>query len=167
MKAPRIEIGGVARAHGIRGEVVIVVHDPDTALEIFSTLWIDGAQRKVIGVRDTPRGWLVELEGIATRNDAETLRGQPVEVDREQLELGDADVLLGDLIGCVVKRVDGSPWGHITAVEAGKLQTLLVITDGEIERMLPMVDEFVKSVDVEAGVVTVDPPDGLPEHKQS
>jgi len=117
-------------------------------------------------VRDTPRGWLVELEGIVTRNDAETLRGQPVEVDREQLELGDADVLLGDLIGCVVKRVDGSPWGHITAVEAGKMQTLLVITDGEIERMLPMVDEFVKSVDVEAGVVTVDPPDGLPEHKQ-
>ena len=166
MKNPRIEIGGVARALGIRGEVVIVVHDPDTALEIFATLWIDGALRKVIAVRDTPRGWLVQLEGIATRNDAETLRGQPVEVDREQLELADADVLLADLVGCVVKRIDGAPWGHITSVEAGKMQTLLVITDGDVERMLPMVDEFVKSVDIAAGVVTVDPPDGLPEHKK-
>jgi ribosomal 30S subunit maturation factor RimM len=28
---------------------------------------------------------------------------------------------------------------------------------------LPLVDAFVVGVDIEAGIVTVDPPDGLPE----
>ncbi len=41
-----------------------------------------------------------------------------------------------------------------------------MIHDGDIERLLPLVDEFVTAIDVEAGVVTVDPPEGLPEHKR-
>ena len=46
------------------------------------------------------------------------------------------------------------------------MQDLLVIHDGELERLLPLVDEFVKVIDLSAGVVTVDTPDGLPAHKK-
>jgi 16S rRNA processing protein RimM len=163
---PRIEIGRIARAHGIRGEVVIATHDPESdVLDALPVIWVGGVQRRMIGVRGTHRGWLVQLEGIATRNDAEALRGQTVEVDREALALGDDDILLDDLIGCQVKLVDGTPWGTIHSVESG-MQDLLVIHDGELERLLPLVDEFVTAIDLEAGVVTVDPPDGLPEHRR-
>jgi 16S rRNA processing protein RimM len=164
---PRIEIGRIARAHGIRGEVVIVTHDPESdVIDGLPAIWIGGVERRVVEARGTPhRGWLVRFEGIATRNDAETLRGQPVEVDRDALGLEDDDVLLADLVGCQVRRVDGSPWGTIHEVQSGGMQDLLVIHDGELERLLPLVDEFVTEIDVEAGVVTVDPPDGLPEHK--
>jgi 16S rRNA processing protein RimM len=162
---PRIEIGRIARAHGIRGEVVIATHDPASdVLDGLETIWVGGVVRRMTGVRGTPRGWLVQLEGIATRNDAETLRGQVVEVDRDALELEDDDILLDDLIGCQVKRVDGTPWGTIHSVVNG-MQDLLVIHDGELERLIPLVDEFVKAIDLEAGVVTVDPPEGLPEHR--
>jgi 16S rRNA processing protein RimM len=163
---PRIEIGRIARAHGIRGEVVIVTHDPASELlDRVGEIWVGGAPRRVVGARNTPRGWLVQLDAVATRNDAEALRGQAVEVDREVLDLEDDDVLLGDLVGCRVQRVDGTPWGTIAAVEAG-MQDRLVIQDGEIERQLPLVDEFVTAIDLEAGVVTVDPPEGLPEYKK-
>jgi 16S rRNA processing protein RimM len=163
---PRIEIGRIARAHGIRGEVVIATHDPESdVLDALPVIWVGGVQRRMIGVRGTHRGWLVQLEGIATRNDAEALRGQTVEVDREALALGDDDILLDDLIGCQVKLADGTPWGTIHSVASG-MQDLLVIHDGELERLLPLVDEFVKTIDLEAGVVTVDPPDGLPEHRK-
>jgi len=163
---PRIEIGRIARAHGIRGEVVIATHDPESdVLDALPVIWVGGVQRRMIGVRGTHRGWLVQLEGIATRNDAEALRGQTVEVDREALALGDDDILLDDLIGCQVNLVDGTPWGTIHSVESG-MQDLLVIHDGELERLLPLVDEFVTGIDLEAGVVTVDPPDGLPEHRR-
>jgi 16S rRNA processing protein RimM len=163
---PRIEIGRIARAHGIRGEVVIVTHDPASdVLDGLATIWVGGVERSVTGVRGTHRGWLVQLEGFTTRNDAETLRGQTVEVDREALALGDDDILLDDLIGCQVKLADGTPWGTIHSVASG-MQDLLVIHDGELERLLPLVDEFVKAIDLEAGVVTVDPPDGLPEHRR-
>jgi 16S rRNA processing protein RimM len=162
----RIEIGRIARAHGIRGEVVVVTHDPASELlDRVGELWIGGVSRQVVGARPTPRGWLVQLEAVATRNDAEALRGQVVEVDRDVLDLEDGDILLGDLVGCRVQRLDGTPWGTIAAVEHG-MQDRLVILDGEIERQLPLVDEFVTAIDLEARVVTVDPPEGLPEYKK-
>ena len=163
---PRVEIGRIARVHGIRGEVVIATHDPESdLLDRQPALWIGGIAREVVRARSTQRGWLVQLAGVATRNDAEALRGQAVEVDRAALELDEDDVLLDDLIGCRVQRVDRTPWGTIAAIEGG-MQDRLVIHDGDIERQLPLVDEFVTAIDLEAGVVTVDPPDGLPEHKR-
>jgi 16S rRNA processing protein RimM len=163
---PRIEIGRVARAHGIRGEVAIVTHDAgSTVLERVEALWLGGVERRVLAARGTQRGWLVQLEGIATRNDAEAVRGQAVEVDRDALELEEDDVLLDDLVGCQVRLVDGTPWGTIAAVESG-MQDLLVIHDGELERLLPLVDEFVRDIDLTAGVVTVDPPEGLPAQRR-
>ncbi len=163
----RVEIGGVARAHGIRGEVVIVTHDPESdTLAVVDTVYVAGTPKKIVEARDTQKGWLVQLEGVATRNDAEALRGKVVEVDRDQLELGDDDILLADLVGCAVRKVDGTPWGTISEVIAGELQDLLVIHEGEIERMLPLVDEFVTSIDIAAKLVTVDPPEGLPEGKR-
>ncbi|HWO20325.1 MAG TPA: ribosome maturation factor RimM [Kofleriaceae bacterium] len=165
---PRIEIGGIARAHGIRGEVVIVTHDPASrTLAGVEHIYVGGAPRRILAARDTPRGWLVLLEGVATRNDAEALRGRPVEIDRADLDLGEGDVLLHDLVGCAVRKVDGTPWGVIAAIDTdpGGLQDRLVIHDGDVERMLPLVDVFVTGIDLEARVVTVDPPEGLPESR--
>ncbi len=163
----RIEIGGIARAHGIRGEVVIVTHDPDSAtLGNVDTIWVGGVERKILQARDTQRGWLVALEGVATRNDAEALRGKPVEVDREDLDLDPDDVLLDDLVDCKVHLADGTPWGTIAEIMVGAHQDLLVIHDGDIERLLPLVDQFVTNIDLEAGIVTVAPPDDLPESKR-
>jgi len=164
---PRIEIGKISKAHGIRGEVVLVTHDPESdLLDALETIWVGGVARRIVEARGTTRGWLVRFEGIATRNDAELLRGQRVEVDREALVLEDDDILLSDLVGCRVEKLDGSPWGTIHEVTNGAMQDLLVIHDGELERLLPLVDEFVKHIDVAAGVVTVDPPEGLPEYKE-
>ena len=164
---PRLEIGGIARAHGIRGEVVVHTHDPDSEiLGEVKKIWVGGIEKTILEARGTPqRGWLVLLEGIATRTEAEYLRGQVGEVDREALQLSDADVLLDDLIGCKVVLVDGRSWGTIAAVELGKVQDILVIHDGPVERMLPLVDQFVTNIDIAAGIVTIDPPEGIPEGK--
>lgn len=165
-RTPRIEIGGVARAHGIRGEIAIVTHDDETDLAQLRSLWIAGVEREIVEARDADKAWLVSLKGVATRNDAEALRGQAVEVDRDQLDLEDDDVLLADLVGCVVKLPNGMPWGTIAAVDPHDHHDLLVIHDGDIERLLPMVEAFVIDIDMDNGVVTVDPPEGLPEHKR-
>ncbi len=162
----RIEIGGVARAHGIRGEIVIVTHDPDSdTLGSVTSIYIDGIEHKVAAARDTQRGWLVALEGVTTRTAAEAFRGKPVAIDREALELEDEDIILDDLIGCQVRLPDGTPWGTVFAIDVGAHQDLLVIHDGDLERLLPLVDEFVTGIDVDAGVVTVDPPAELPASK--
>jgi 16S rRNA processing protein RimM len=160
---PRIEIGGIARAHGIRGEVVVHTHDPEsTILGDLDTVWVGGVERAIERARGTDKGWLVKLAGCDTRTDAERLAKQVVEVDRDRIELDDGDVLLDDLVGCKTQLADGTPWGEVVAIDAGP-QDRLVVRDGNRERLLPLVDVFVTSIDLEAGVIVVAPPDGLPE----
>lgn len=160
----RIEIGGVARAHGIRGEIAIVTHDPEsTTLGTVGMIFVGGRQYAITNARATHRGWLVALEGVDTRNDAERLQGQPVCVERSALALASDDVLLADLIGCEVRRSDGEAWGVVAAVETTSHQDRLVIHHGNVERLLPLVDELVTDIDIANGIITVDPPEGLPE----
>jgi len=83
-------------------------------------------------------------------------------VDREQIPIDEGQIFLADLVGCAVTLEDGSPYGTIAAVETGP-QDRLVIHDGEIERLLPLVPEFVIDVDLEQGRVVVAPPEDLPE----
>jgi 16S rRNA processing protein RimM len=163
---PRIEIGGVARAHGIRGEVAIVTHDPEsTILQRAESVWIDGIEHRIVEARPTPKAWLVALAGIETRTEAEALRGLAVEVAREALDLEEGEVVLNDLVGCKAVLPDGTVWGEIVAIDPG-MQDLLVIHHGTVERLLPLVDEFVVDIDLDNGIVVVDPPEGLPESKR-
>ena len=68
--------------------------------------------------------------------------------------------------GCAVRTVAGDAWGTIAAVDAGPLQDLLVIHDGALERLVPLVDELVLSIDLDARAIVVDTPDGWPEAKK-
>lgn len=159
----RIEVGYVARAHGIRGEICAIPHDPaSTTLAGASAVWIGGRRYAIEQARETPKGVLLALEGLTDRTIAEGLRGQAVEVDRDEVDLRNGDILLTDLIGCQTRLADGTPWGEIVGLDLGP-QVRLVIHQGGVERLLPLVDELVPAIDLEARVVTVDPPEGLPE----
>jgi 16S rRNA processing protein RimM len=88
-----------------------------------------------------------------------------IEVLRADLALDEADVLLADIIGCKVVLVDGTPWGEVAGIDTGPGQDRLVIHDAGVERLVPLVDAFVQKIDLDARVVTVDPPEGTPETK--
>lgn len=153
----------VTRPHGLRGEVRVALHNPASdALERAGSILVGGREREVEAARPVRGACLVKLQGVDDRDQADALRGQPVEVDRDDLELGDDEVLLVDLVGCRVELEGGGDWGVITGIETG-LQDRLVIAQGDVERQLPVTDEFLLEIDLEARRVVVDPPDGLPE----
>ncbi len=159
----RVEVGVVAKAHGVRGEVVVVSHDPaSTALDGVAVVYVGGTRHDVTRARPINGAYLLQLAAVTDRDVAGRLRGAIVEVDRDQLDLDDDEVLLVDLVGCRCALVDGTPWGEIVAVELGA-QDRLIIHHGGVERQLPVVDAFIAGIDMEARVVTVTPPDGLPE----
>jgi 16S rRNA processing protein RimM len=161
-----VEIGIVTRPHGVRGLLRVMLHDRESDSLV-------GARRIVLGAREydlraarkTPDAYLLEVAGIADRDAAEALRGAPVAMRREDIPTTDDEILLADLIGCSVQLRDGSSYGEIEDVQAG-FQDLLVIGDGEVERLLPLVDAFVIDIDLEARRVTVDPPEELPETRR-
>lgn len=161
--SPFLEIGYVARPHGVRGELRVVTHDPEseTLLDVESVR-IGNVDYEVEQVRAVQGAFLLRVVGVGDRNRADVLRGQRVSVDREQIPIEEGEVFLADMVGCAVVLEDGRPYGTVAAVETGP-QDRLVIHDGEIERLLPIVPEFVIDVDLEAGRVVVAPPEDLPE----
>jgi 16S rRNA processing protein RimM len=160
----RIEIGVVARPHGVRGELRVHLHNPDsTALGDAEEVFIGGRAFAVEQARPVAGAYLLKVAGVADRDAADALRTRPVEVSRDLIELDDGEVLLADLVGCKVELRDGTDWGVIARVDTGPHQDRLVIHHGEIERLLPVIDEFLVDVDVAARRVVVDPPEGLPE----
>jgi 16S rRNA processing protein RimM len=161
----RVEVAHVARAHGIRGEVLAVpIVDGSTTLAGVDAVWIGGHRHPLTRARPTPAGYLLALADVDDRDVAAALRGQTVEVERAALELDDDDVLLADLVGCQVFTADGDGWGEVAAIELGP-QDRLVIRDqaAKIERLLPVVDAFLLDIDLDSRVITVTPPDGIPE----
>jgi 16S rRNA processing protein RimM len=166
-----VEIGTVSKAHGVRGEVLVVLIDPaSTTLDDVETVWIGDAQHTVNQARPIGGAYLLALEGLTDRDAAAALRGRSVSVARDAIVLDDQQILYADLIGCRCELPDGTAWGTIVAIELGPQDRLVVHHDhkldgtpGDVERLVPFVDAFIASIDIEAGRVVITPPEGMPE----
>lgn len=166
-----LEVGYVARAHSLSGELGVRTFDPasETLFEVERLLLRPrggGPERvlKVLGTRPTPKEVLVRLEGISRREDAEALVGAAVFAFREDLEApGEGEYFQGDLVGLAARTEAGAPLGTVEEVWATGEVPNLVIRGGPAggELVVPFADEFVLSVDVDAGVLVVRPPEYL------
>ena len=98
------------------------------------------------------------FEEVRDRNDSEALRGADILVPEE---LEDDAWYPRELEGLDVLDVNGVKLGTVIKLELGMAQDrLLVKTDGE-DVMVPFVEALVPVVDVAAGKIIVDAPEGL------
>lgn len=160
--ADRIVVGYVARPHGVRGELRVQTHNPEsTTLFDVERVWLGGVERAVKQVRPVPGALLVTLTGIDDRNASEAVVGQSVEVMRGDVSLDEGEVLVADLPGCVVLDRAGRSYGVVASVLHGA-QDMLVVHGDDGELLVPMVPELVVEIDVAARRVVVELPEGLP-----
>ncbi|MHB1929213.1 MAG: ribosome maturation factor RimM [Acidimicrobiales bacterium] len=152
-------MGRIARAHGLRGHVVVeLVSNRPERMVPGSELWA-GARRLVVVAAGPAPGsgrrsrWLVDFEGVEGRDAAEALRG--VLLTAEPLEDPGA-LWVHELVGASVRDTAGGRLGRVVAVEANPASDLLVLDGGGL---VPL--RFV--VSHAAGEVVVDPPAGLLE----
>jgi 16S rRNA processing protein RimM len=152
--AAGLELGRVGRPHGVRGEVVVMLHSDRPERTTPGAVLQAGDRTLVVASARPHQGrWLVRFEGITDRNGAEELRGVTL-VGEALDDPGEGQIWVHDLVGEEVRDTRGTALGRVTAVEANPAHDLLLLDDGTI---VPIV--FV--VDREGGVVIVDPPDGL------
>jgi 16S rRNA processing protein RimM len=173
-------VATIGRAHGLRGEVALVLRTdqpeerllPGTAFEVETA----GGPR-TLTVRSTrlqQDRWYAAFEEVAARTDAESLRGADLEiaVDAEEEAEEDPDAWYpSQLKGLTVRHVDGRELGVVAGVDHYPAQDLLVVRTPDRRRVqLPLVEQLVPEVDLAAGVVIADPPgglfDALPEDEQ-
>ena len=99
---------------------------------------------------------VAKLKGCDDREGAERLRGCDVAVTRKELgEAGKGAIFWIDLIGLEVVNVKGEKLGRVEGLlQAGGSDVLVL--EGERQRMIPFVADYVKSVDRKAHRITVD-----------
>ncbi|HTM22577.1 MAG TPA: ribosome maturation factor RimM [Kofleriaceae bacterium] len=158
----RILIARVAGAFGVRGEVKLQSFtDPDIAALRYQpwTLVHRGSERPVSGARgrQTAKGVVATLPGVADRDAAEALAGAEVWVERAQLPPpAPGEYYWVDLEGLEVVNLEGVVLGRVSHLLNTGANDILSVA-GDRERLIPFLEpDFVKSVDFEARRITVD-----------
>lgn len=159
MSEPTVVVGKVTKAHGLRGEVVVLVFsDNPERFEPGSTMFSeDGREFRVRASRPNGGRLLVAFDGVGDRNAAEALRGLTLVVPRSSLpDLPEGEFWPHQLEGCVVVTESGRTLGAIMDVVANRANDLWVAVDESgAETMVPAIREVIVDVDVEAGRVLV------------
>jgi len=161
-------VGRVARSHGLRGQVVV---NPET--DFVETRFAPGRRMSVnrdgvveeltvASVRLQNGRPIVSFEGRVRIEDVSDLLGHELRVPESALQpLEDGRYYEFHLIGCLVETLDGTAVGRVSRVEGGASGSRLVVNGERGEILVPFVAAICPEVDVQAGRIRIDPPDGL------
>jgi 16S rRNA processing protein RimM len=174
MKQPYLLIGVCLRPHGVNGELLIKsLGDDDTRFqqgllcyvtEEFGTKPLSSLRLK--SARSTPRGLLLEFDGIDTREKAKALTGRYLAVSRDDaVELNDAfEFYYGDLLGMRVIDERKGPLGTVQDImDTGTADILVVKDEGQPDLLFPFLKSIIQQIDQEEDVIQVILPPGLYE----
>lgn len=177
-----LTVGRVVRPHGVRGEVVVDASTdepgqrfvPGTVLHAQvpgpppadPAAWQVPPQLTVTAARPHQDRWIVAFDEVGDRNVAEAVRDVRLQVDSDALPAPEDPDEYHDhqLTGLAAVDPAGGPVGSVTGVEHPPGADLLVVSlpDGN-ETRVPFVAALVPEVDLAAGHVVCDLPDGLLE----
>ena len=152
MKVQFLEAGEVVTTHGVRGEMKVLpwADGPDFLTE-FDRVRIGGAEYKVESCRIQKTCNLLKVQGIDTMEAAQSMRGKTVEVYRS--DAPEDMIFVAELIGFSV-FADGKEIGKIADV-LDYPGNKVYIVKGEHEYMIPAVQAFVLSTDMEQEIMEV------------
>jgi len=169
--ADLLEVGYVSGAYGLRGGLRITPHslDADALLNV-KTWWIDKPALHAVQVRSAKYhsgDVTAVLADLNDRDVAEALKGVTVQVSRADFPaLPEDEYYWTDLIGLDVVNLQGESLGTVADMMHNGAQSILRIAvaadtaadpDAKAgERLVPFVDQFVKTVDLKARLITLD-----------
>ena len=166
-----IQVGHITGAYGLRGGIRVTPYslDADALLNV-KTWWLDKPSLRPVQVRSAKfhSGEVTAtLVDMSERTLAEALKGATVQVSRADFPaLSEDEYYWTDLIGLDVVNEQGEALGKVTDLMHNGAQSILRITpvpaadapvDAKVEeRLVPFVDQFIKTVDQQARLITVD-----------
>lgn len=165
--ADRVCIGAIAGAFGVQGEVRLksFCAVPEDVTAYGALVTEDGARAFTVEItRPVKNGLAARLSGVATREQADALKGTRLFVDRSRMPpLPEDEFYHADLIGLEVRDTGGTLLGTVRSVqEFGAGDMLEIHGPGHKSTvLLPFTREAVPTVDIAAGRIVADPPEGL------
>lgn len=165
----RICVGAIAGSFGVRGEVRLKSFCADpAALADYAPLETEDGSLSfdVTLTREVKSGFAARLSGIGTKEQADALKGVRLYAPRDRLpSLPDDEFYHTDLMGLTVVDTGGAEIGKVKAVHGnGPVDLLEIVAKGQRETVLmPFTRAIVPTVDLAAGRIVADPPEGLIE----
>ena len=159
----QLPVGRIAGIFGIQGELKC---DPTSAGRTLFLpgerfrIQLAGGQSKEVelaDVREHKHRLLIRLRGVETADAAEMYVGAAFFAARDRIALEPGEHLDRDLHGCLLYDESGRALGAVTDVQHYPSSDMLIVNG----KMVPMVSEFVKSIDTAAKRIVVDLPPGL------
>ena len=160
----RVLIGRIVGLYGVQGWLKIESW-AEPRMRIFDYQpWLlsaaPGVETQIAGAKGRPqgKGIVAQLPGVDDREQAAALIGSDIHVDRAQLPPpAEGEYYWVDLEGLEVVTTEGILLGRVTHLFATGANDVVVIRDGERERLVPYaMGSYVRSVDLSAGRMVVD-----------
>ena len=154
-----VVIGVAVAPHGVRGTVRVRAYGPGRHLREGVEPFVAGERHRILRARQTPKGFLIDFEGVADRARAISLKGQELTLDRAELDAPDADEFyVGDLVGLTAVKESGEVLGTVKETFATGAHEVLVIRGEDpenTESFVPFTFEHVPEVSLEDGRLIV------------
>ncbi len=155
-----VTIGTIVGPHGVRGSVRVRPSGAGDHLREGLSPMVAGVRRIIRHSRPTPKGFLLDLEGIGDRPTAVGLKGEPLLLDRSELDSPEAgEFYVGDLVGVTATDETGERVGEVRETFETAAHEVLVIRTGAEDLFVPFTMEHVPGLDLEAGRLVVRPPE--------
>ncbi len=158
-------VGAIAGGFGVQGEVRLksFCADPAAIADYAPLVTEDGRSFGLRLTRPLSGAFAARLTGIATREQAEAMKGTRLYVPRDRLPNPDEEEFYhADLIGLAVLDTGGAPIGKVKAVlDHGAGDILEVQRPGKPDLLLPFTRAVVPTVDLAGRRIVADPPEGL------
>jgi 16S rRNA processing protein RimM len=167
-------VGHLNKPHGTKGELFVwpLTDHPESVYAPGAVLLLgndEGSEPDpslgsvtIHAVRPFQKGYLLSLDGVYDRNQAEQLRGRYVLLPMESIApLEEGEVFYHQLLGMEVVTKQGIRVGEIAEVYELRPAHLLEVHGPEKVVMIPFLSHIVIEVDREAGRMVIDPPEGL------
>jgi 16S rRNA processing protein RimM len=161
-----LAVGRVARAHGVRGRILLVPYNPASeSLTRVPAFWLrsgsgEPTRYEVERAERTSQGYLIAFRGVDGRDAAQELRGREALVERSVLPVPeDGEVYAADLVGCSVVDSTGTERGRVVGLETAGLQELLRVRGTDRDYLVPLA--LVQHIDEVARRIVIEAPEGL------
>ena len=158
MRKEFLECGIIINTHGIKGDVKLesLCDSPDVLADMERVfIYKNGKyeERRVNHASVFKQFVIMNIEGIKDMDTAAAMKGTKLYAARSDFELDEDTYFIADLEGLDVFDFEsGEILGKIKEVINRGAHDIYVISTPWGEKMVPVVDEFVKKVDVEKGV---------------
>ena len=138
------EVGQIVNTFGIKGELKIVsrFEMADKVFKVHNKIMINNNVYEISGMRIHKNNYLVEIDNLKDINLVEHLIGTDVFFNKADLNLGDNDYLISDLVGFVVKE-DDKEYGEVTDYDDNKINPVIKVIN---KLYIPLKGDFIVKV---------------------